>query len=99
VRRAALLGLCLVAGCASVEPAGPDATALAEMILQARPGRPPVLKDVDCRYIPAEGTEWRCRYREQASSGSWVRLETFVAKGGDGWTLIDGIQRADDLSD
>jgi hypothetical protein len=55
----------------------------------------PGVRDVSCAFIAEEGSEWRCRYREQASDGRWVPLETFVAAHGAGWVLIDGVADPD----
>ena len=85
----------LLAACAPTRLAGPGAAELRSLISEARPGVVPHVRDVSCSFIAEEGSEWRCRYREQASDGRWVLLEIFVAAYGAGWVLIDGVADPD----
>ncbi len=89
--RLAIPALALLAACVPVQPSGPGAADLQRLIAEARPGAAPNVRDVRCGFIAEEGSEWRCRYRERASDGRWVPLETFVAADGPSWVLIDGV--------
>lgn len=87
--------LALLTGCAPTQPSGPGAAELQSLIAEARSGVTPNVRDVSCKSIAEEGSEWRCRYRERVSDGRWVALETFVAAHGSGWVLIDGVADPD----
>ena len=93
--RLAVPFIAFLAACAPTRLAGPGAAELRSLISEARPDVVPHMRDVSCALIAEEGTEWRCRYREQASDGRWVPLETFVAAHGAGWVLIDGVADPD----
>lgn len=89
--RLAIPELALLAACAPAQPSGPGPEDIQRLIAEARPGAASDVHDVRCGFISEEGSEWRCRYRERASDGRWVSLETFVAADGPGWVLIDGV--------
>lgn len=89
--RLAVTACILLTACAPGQSPGPGAGDLQELIAQARPGEVPDVRDVRCSFIAEEGSEWRCRYRQRASDGRWVSLETFLATDGSGWALIDGV--------
>lgn len=93
--RVLLPALVLLTACAPTQPSGPGTMDLQRLIAGARPGSAPQVRDVRCGFIAEEGSEWRCRYRERASDGRWIPLETFVAADGNGWTLIDGVADPD----
>lgn len=93
--RALLPALVLLTACAPTQPAGPGTADLQRLIAGARPGSAPRVRDVRCDFIVEEGSEWRCRYRERASDGRWIPLETMVAADGNGWMLIDGVADPD----
>jgi hypothetical protein len=88
MRAAALACLAALAACAPTAN-GPNEESLRGLIASARPGTAPEIDRVRCDFIAEEGSEWRCRYRQKASDGRWVPLETYVAMDGDGWVLID----------
>jgi hypothetical protein len=94
-----LLTLTLAAGaCASAAPrhfpAAPTDSEFAAMLARGRPTSP-MVRGLHCDFIAEEGSEWDCRYEEQASSGGWVQLATYIAVDGDGWSPIDDVCTAD----
>ena len=93
--RLAVTACILLTAWAPGQSPGPGAGDLQELIAQARPGEVPDVRDVRCSFIAEEGSEWRCRYRQRASDGRWVSLETFLATDGSGWALIDGVADPD----
>jgi hypothetical protein len=64
------------------------------MLAQGRPAAP-TIRTLHCNFIAEDGSEWACRYEEQASSGAWVQLATYVAIDRDGYLPIDTVCTAD----
>ncbi len=77
-----------------VYPKGPTESEFAAMLGRDRPTSP-MVRGLQCDFIAEEGSEWDCRYKEQASSGGWVQLATYIAISGDGWSPIDTVCTAD----
>jgi hypothetical protein len=97
--RAGLLVLLLaVSACATpptrMYPKGPTESQFAAMLGKGR-AVSPMVRGLQCDFIAEEGSEWDCRYEEQASGGGWVQLATYIAVDGDGWGPIDTVCTAD----
>ena len=92
MRRLGLFFAAILAACAS-GPAGPTSETFAELIASER--SVPSIRNLHCAFVAEEGSEWVCRYQEQATAGGWVGLSAVIARDGDRWILIDAVCTAD----